>query len=961
MAWTQKRKNAQRLFKLNEKALKDAGLLTGKTFIKIKNREGRNVLPKRKIDKRSTEYKNIINRYAGEFVPYISQSSVFQPDVFDEYSSIINMLLANRGKSIRFVWEDVNATIDIPLTGSFTNIIKTHFQFDSENSIFDQYAIDNQVDIVPTAQIFEIIDSQRNRLRQSFLDAGVHHCVFEPIKEFYNKKIETGDKVKNKSVIAKARRIIRKCVEMEEKYASGVPEDKMKEVVEYIEVGGIDIMFPFQKSEIYLSVRHSYKQEKIFKFLNTRLNHLENSDLSVSGIFSNNNIVELETLDELYEIKNKLDMENTFYLYKKTKDITTIYTLNAKYTINSEYRKLVNKFEEDYNIDSFKICDIKDKGLSEFVSDSVHYNDVMDFKPKADGTKHIDQKKAYFNYHKCEYLNGGVLGKITDFRQVDEMLKGKDGKLSIPAIYRVNNFNFSGVEIDKLQILIKLNVYHDNNIYTSVELDFLIDIGATFSVIEGCWGTEENLINEIYFPDEFKQKDAHGCPFYSKYAGCCDRHELTDKVFIKGDKKYLDNLQCFIDAKVRYDANNCSEGFVEYKKESNRTFCQFTSFITACVRVTAIQQLFLFDYNNILRVKSDGIYFIGETPELIGTYRIEESDKKWGKGNGYFATNIHHGDSMNIDINDNYISTLPRFRKNYTEELHIGPGGTGKTHMNLLDKGFIKPVYIAPSWKLCASKKEEYGIDAYPKSHLLEADGGFTRNSVNITRNNVWVIDEVSQMSEEELKTIRSINAEFGAKIIYIGDPGYQLPCVSGKGISIESFGKINTVKYTKTFRFQCSRLENILNDIREKIDNHLGGFHILNYVLDSCKDRVIKSEEGLYKINDYILTYTNKIKDKYTDKYKGKFGELEKIMFKRKQDDYFNGTIKILNKDEISSFPVSSREIRHGFTTHCIQGETIQTENKIFIDVARFQKEPRLIYTAMSRARKLEQIYFIK
>jgi ATP-dependent exoDNAse (exonuclease V) alpha subunit len=50
--------------------------------------------------------------------------------------------------------------------------------------------------------------------------------------------------------------------------------------------------------------------------------------------------------------------------------------------------------------------------------------------------------------------------------------------------------------------------------------------------------------------------------------------------------------------------------------------------------------------------------------------------------------------------------------------------------------------------------------------------------------------------------------------------------------------------------------------------------------------------------------------------------------------------------------------EIRHHFTTHSIQGETIET--KIFIDCSKMF-DSRMFYTAISRARKLDQLYIIK
>ena len=49
--------------------------------------------------------------------------------------------------------------------------------------------------------------------------------------------------------------------------------------------------------------------------------------------------------------------------------------------------------------------------------------------------------------------------------------------------------------------------------------------------------------------------------------------------------------------------------------------------------------------------------------------------------------------------------------------------------------------------------------------------------------------------------------------------------------------------------------------------------------------------------------------------------------------------------------------DIRHHFTTHSIQGETI--ERRIFIDISKMF-DSRMFYTAISRVRRLEQIYLV-
>jgi len=63
------------------------------------------------------------------------------------------------------------------------------------------------------------------------------------------------------------------------------------------------------------------------------------------------------------------------------------------------------------------------------------------------------------------------------------------------------------------------------------------------------------------------------------------------------------------------------------------------------------------------------------------------------------------------------------------------------------------------------------------------------------------------------------------------------------------------------------------------------------------------------------------------------------------------NGEIIIGDK------PDTTCEIRHAYTIHSIQGET--AEHKLFINMEKTY-DSRLLYTAISRARKAEQIFLI-
>ena len=95
------------------------------------------------------------------------------------------------------------------------------------------------------------------------------------------------------------------------------------------------------------------------------------------------------------------------------------------------------------------------------------------------------------------------------------------------------------------------------------------------------------------------------------------------------------------------------------------------------------------------------------------------------------------------------------------------------------------------------------------------------------------------------------------------------------------------------------------------------------------------------------ILVGTNIVKDKYTEM----FNNIDKYYCKENNRLYSNGDIIIGEK------PDCKCELRHAYTTHSIQGETAQ--NNLFIESSKMFNA-RMFYTAISRAKTLDQIYII-
>jgi hypothetical protein len=125
-------------------------------------------------------------------------------------------------------------------------------------------------------------------------------------------------------------------------------------------------------------------------------------------------------------------------------------------------------------------------------------------------------------------------------------------------------------------------------------------------------------------------------------------------------------------------------------------------------------------------------------------------------------------------------------------------------------------------------------------------------------------------------------------------------------------------------------------------------GAEMIKYVKEYIKDNIINKDKlkTLYKIEDMILTGTKVSRDDYTDMFK----DLKKYYVEETSRFYSKGDIFI---DEEPPKSI----IRHGFTTHSIQGET--AHHNLYIDLNGMW-DRRMLYTALSRAKYLNQIYLI-
>jgi hypothetical protein len=746
-----------------------------------------------------------------------------------------------------------------------------------------------------------------DNVSQFFLD-GITHCVFTPIKDWAEDKLNNSS---NKSTAKKYNSILNKINKYTDIYSKGVPEKDLTDIANDLQISiEIDLPSTLKADTRFLTFESQKKPLRKFRFLNTRLNHIE-----INKINNLSNFIEVsqEQLKKKYH-DNYLE----FVMYKKNRQnkLTQVITNEGVFVCNnSDYKEATEELNE-----LLKGCRIEynsNKKLSDYIYDNInnpHMKNFMNIEYDFDeevkpvfNLNHIDIKKAYATFDKCDYYKG-FLGKITDFRECNKIMG--------IGIYTITN-----IECD-IEIINELEYLFDGNAYPSPELEYFKSLGIKFDIVGGCWGD----CVKFTIPDKMYEK-SDGVKHYCRWYGCLQKLDLTNRFTFTCKNIELAQLNAFHNPDVVIRSCGYKEAIIEYPKKYVYHQAHIASFIHGYTRITMIQQLLKFkNISQIKAVNVDGIYYEGEVDVMDRFSEKEQKDLK------YIFNGCTYGSPCVNQIE------FPKFRKDNKIEVHLGCGGSGKTHGNLIDDGFINKLYVAPSWKLAKEKQLEYNINSAVFNRLLTDDPEVWKIYYN--NYNVLIIDEISMMTDEEKEKI--INRFNRHKIIFCGDVGFQLPPIEGQEFKITNDYPIIT--HNKNYRCVCDKLLNILNNIRNEISKGSWFYDIKKLGLP-----IIKLKDLDYIPQDLIISKTNNRKDLITATFK----DLEKYVVLANYTNYCNTQI-LLEKP-----PAGIRhELRHGYTIYSCQGCT--TPNKLFIDVKNL-RDIKTIYTALSRAKYLSQIVFFE
>ena len=867
------------------------------------------------------------------------------------------------------------------------------FSYMGTKQYFNFYKDSNTPYMIEGSRCYYIEEDKIESIKhlQSFRDSNdiTEHCFLDPIIYWAEDCLK---KTKSETAQKRYKTIINKINKnWKLKFASGFDESEIMNFCNDIDIN-ITVEYPLGYNKLnMLEYKSNNKSLKHFKFINTRFNHVD-IDFNKTVVTESNLYKPemIETKEEMQKIKDELDDKNIFNQYMEYKgEISFIKTADNIYKLNSEENNIISEFELKNGINAYKLDYIKNENLCKFIESGNHCNvtaqliendknniDKFDYKkhiivsPKKYNWKlldmiqdneiiqeqveepkeeiyeeitNLDQEKAYTQFKLCpEYM--GFIGKVTDFRECTDVKFA----LKNNGYYKINNIVLSK---NIKEINDKMEIFINDNTYTSPELNFLNNNGCSFSVVCGCWGTSF----DFEFNDDMKNK-YNGVSCYAKWTGRCMSVNLNTSFMMKGQKEFFENMR-FYNPQLEISMYN---GYAEisYKKNHVGFKGHISGYITAYQRLNMLYQLLNMDLSKVIRIVTDGIYHYQHNFNINNSFRFKEVE-----------TTVFYPLQTNYITNINiieYEEPKGHFLEHNMKALYIGPGGTGKTHLNLMDNGYINKLYIAPSWKLATNKKNEYSMDSTVLARTINSE-----ECVNIYNNfNVLIFDECSQYTQNDKDKIFKVYNKH--KIIMCGDIGYQLPPAINEVMNIHNFDY--TKEFKEVFRFKCNKLKKMcefmrseikkINDTKDEAEKRILSRNLTTNIILKNEERVIQIDnvENLYCVEDFILVSKNKCNKHHlfecncdNKNYAFEYNEMlknkgDKFIVKKNSNDYNNGDI-VFDKNIKNTIPA------HAFSIHSIQGETI--ESKIFID-CRNMFEPQMLYTAISRARKIEQLYFI-
>lgn len=797
-------------------------------------------------------------------------------------------------------------------------------------------------------------------------------CVYDGLLDFFSKYIDT----KNKHGVA----IYNKLYNNPVKYAKAYTVEEMEKL-------GQDINCSFTINDLInqedIDINKNSCNRFNISFVNTRYNHL---DL----LKCVSNIEEIAT-EKYNEIKNNC----SFYVER----LGNLLTLHGNYKIKNQYSDLVNEWKEKYNINA---CSIEiNSDVNKFINnydDKVHrfFNNDMIIDNSL--YEELDIKKAYMNYNKCNQYMGlpsGAYISCSGEGMTDEIFM-KQFNNKLVGFYEVipshNNeiLNYLGLRSNNKYVLFSstIKLLIDKNVKLQY-INYVISpsIDCPFDEKFNMFIDGDNLVEKNNDKKDYVKA-------YCKIVGCMMIEDKRFSINIKPDDEDKEFYKTLKNKENIYNVEGIYKIIKE--KETAKSLKHMALSIHAYSSTIILEQMLNMDINDVMGVKVDSIVFrkgsifnydseLFKAPTKANIKTMLRGNDIINKPTDYgldVYDGINYFNEMTKDdgrIDDNFknseyfkpyfiskesdINFEPSFCGEHITSSIIflgGAGGCGKTHSILSSTNFMMNdlLFTSTCWELIQGKVDEFNsITGISLPKLTGEMNGKQVEKFNNRKYKYIVNDELTLQSYNTVKTI--INDNKGKFIIMMGDieyDGFYYQCSIGSNVCNPSKIKCQYIKYTKNYRFE-PEFNNKVNDLRTFMYNNKGQTNKLYEYVKTEFSTCFKNKISEIQFNDddvgisALKPIGKDGKCLYSHHF---YKQGAKPQYYIKDTIYKKGIYRGAKLDEE---PDNKNYTNSLFRTiHAYQGRQLTKDNKIII-LLNSLFDFNLLYTAISRARRLDQI----
>ena len=784
-------------------------------------------------------------------------------------------------------------------------------------------------------------------------------CVIDACIKFFEARSEN----------PKAKTMLNRLKKNYSLYENGIPESEMAKFGELIQssLNIIDFVNGTTKS----FNKSSYNRFAI-EFINTRFNHIE-------LLHHNYNEPTLICKEEYKLIKEN----EPFYIDK----FGTLTTQDKTYKLKStDFKDTYKNWYDENELDKkFIYSDSDEYNLINGYEYNMHNFFKEDVKADNNLYYEIDYKKAFYNYSDKKFnkhYKGIPSGSFITFKCSDKFSITDFNETELIGFYHVEitNIKSHNLHCEKLGFIVgTTHVLPTSNIDVLKNIVDFKFLNATLSppchipFSPELLNVFNNNTGEIVRNDKKELTNIKG---YCKAYGIL----LSEHIFSIEVKPLKDDIQYYnLINNDNYDMYKLDNGLIKIfdKSIKQRRFKHVTYSIHGYLMAQMFELIFALDINMIVGIKLDSLILEKNYKPEFNTVifdtksaKIEKMINNIKNNDAIFSGSAFYGPMKTDNINEYNFKPLPFKDINTIKKRVImlgGAGGTGKT-TSLLNAFLSLPIsaFATTCWDLVEKKtSQNKGLMGYSMNKLT----GITRNGSKIektekidnSRIKYIILDEATLLNKDDVECIIK---DYSDKIIFIlGDideDDFYYQCSININIIKPSSLNCQYIKFTKSYRFD-NELNDKLNDLRTFMKTNYGKNgaikNLNNYVKDNFSMCFKNKEDIVFNENDIGISGLNDFK---------RGNELTNYFIDRgTQVKYFIKTTLfqkgLFRGRELTEKPDNENyEAKLFKTIHSFQGCELTHENKIIISVKN-NFDYNLYYTALSRARRLDQIIILK